>query len=90
MSLRSLIYSICLLALFPVLAWGSEELPQKGLIAHWNFSKHLKRDLVRGRMLKEKDFLVTGKLNSGKTYVNDQIVMPFSIAELDSFTVVLK
>lgn len=90
MSLRSWIYSICLLALLPVSVWGTEELPKKGLIAHWNFSKHLKRDLVRGRMLGNKEFLITGKLNSGKTYVNDQITLPFSISELDSFTVVLK
>lgn len=90
MSLKNWICSICLLALFPVVALGHEELPKKGLIAHWNFSKHTKRDLVRGRMLGNKKFYNSGQLSSGKTYVHDRITLPYNISELDSFTVVLK
>ena len=90
MSLRNWICSICLVALFPIVALGNEEFPQKGLIAHWNFSKHLKRDFIRGRMIEYEETAYVGKLNNGKTYVNGLITLPYNISELDSFTVVLK
>lgn len=90
----------CLLFLFvffPVLVNGASEWPKEGMKAHWDFTKRFNLDLLRKVPLEFNKFRIdNGKyifvdtLSNGKIAFDDYVALPYDIADLDSFTIVLK
>ncbi len=71
--------------------------PQKGIKAHWDFTRKHNIDLIKGAELKydadknsEGEYIFVRNLKNGKTSLRGELEIPYELTELDSFTIVLK